>query len=36
MSDGFYIKVGNKELGMLRGGMLALVVGLAVAGVGAV
>jgi hypothetical protein len=35
MSDGFYIKVGNKELGILRGGMLALVVGLAVAGVGA-
>jgi hypothetical protein len=35
MSDGFYIKVGDKELGMLPGGMLALVIGMAVAGFGA-
>ncbi|MFC6723666.1 hypothetical protein ACFQE1_04540 [Halobium palmae] len=35
MSDGFYIKIGDKELGMLPGGILALVLGLAVAGYGA-
>lgn len=35
MSDGFYIEVGDRELGMLPGGILVLVVGLAVAGYGA-
>ncbi|WP_233274850.1 hypothetical protein [Haladaptatus cibarius] len=35
MSDGFYITVGNKELGMLPGSMLALVVDLAIAEYGA-
>ncbi|ADJ17024.1 DUF3592 domain-containing protein [Halalkalicoccus jeotgali] len=35
MSDSFYIKIGDKELGMLPGGMLALMLGLAVAGYGA-